>query len=121
MAILKKAKDTAKKTIKKTAAAAKTTASKKAPAKKAIAKSKANLANPANPAISKEMTIGDAVNSHPETAFVMMKHGLHCVGCHVAAWETIEQGAMGHGMDDKGIKTMVDEMNKAVEMMNKKK
>lgn len=101
-------KTTTKKTTTKTTAAKSTT--------KSAAKPTTKIA-----AINKDMTIAEAVQNHPETAFVMMKHGLHCVGCHVASWETIEQGAMGHGMDDKGVKAMVDEMNKAVEMMNKKK
>lgn len=64
--------------------------------------------------ITKKTTIGDAVSKHFETAKVMLKYGLHCVGCHVAAWETIEQGAKRHGLDDKEIDKMVLEMNEAV-------
>ncbi len=95
-------------------------------AKKAIkktvkkAKSAAEKGEPKG-AITKDMTIGEAVSKYPESAFVMMKHGLHCVGCHVAQWETIEQGAQGHGMDDATTERMVSEMNQAVTMMKKKK
>ena len=49
--------------------------------------------------ISKGMTLGELVAKHPETVDVMLKYGLHCVGCHMAALETIEQGALAHGMD----------------------
>jgi len=65
--------------------------------------------------ISKEMPLGEVVKSFPPAVPVMLKYGLHCVGCHVAAFETIEQGARAHGMSDEGIAKMVEEMNKAVE------
>ena len=65
--------------------------------------------------ITKDMTLGEAITKFPQTANIMLKYGLHCVGCHVAAWETIEQGAKGHGLTDAQVKTMVSEMNSAVE------
>lgn len=64
--------------------------------------------------IKKNMTLGDVVQKYPETAEVMLKYGLHCVGCHIAGWETIEQGASAHGLDKKKIDEMLKEMNKAV-------
>ena len=64
--------------------------------------------------ITKNMTFQDVIEKHPNAAEVMIKYGLHCIGCHVASWETIEQGAKGHGMSDSDIDNMVDEMNKAV-------
>ena len=71
--------------------------------------------------ITKDMTLGDAIQKYPQTAMIMMKHGLHCVGCHVAAWETIEQGSMGHGMSEEGMNKMIEEMNKTVDKKPKKK
>jgi len=62
--------------------------------------------------ISKDMTLGELVVKHPETVEVMFKYGLHCVGCHMAAHETIGQGAAAHGMDGKAIDKMLKEMNK---------
>ena len=64
--------------------------------------------------ITKEMTLGEVVAKFPETVQVMLGYGLHCVGCHVAAYETIEQGVLAHGMDKNQLKKMLDEMNKAV-------
>jgi hybrid cluster-associated redox disulfide protein len=61
--------------------------------------------------ITKEMKIGDAVNKKPEAAEVMVKYGLHCVGCGAAVLETIEQGAKLHGMDDEKIEKMMKEIN----------
>ncbi|GFH97620.1 hypothetical protein IMSAGC004_00001 [Bacteroidaceae bacterium] len=64
--------------------------------------------------ITKDMTLGEVVTQHPEAAMVMMKYGLHCVGCHVAFSETVEQGATAHGFDEKKIKKMLKEINEAV-------
>jgi len=65
--------------------------------------------------ITKDMLIADVVQKHPDTAVVMMNSGLHCVGCHVAASETIEEGCKAHGMSDEQIEAMVKEMNKILE------
>ena len=64
--------------------------------------------------ITKGMTLGELVSKYPEAAEVMLKHGMHCIGCHMAAWETVEQGSKSHGMTSKEIGKMVDEMNKVV-------
>lgn len=66
------------------------------------------------PRITKNTTLGDIVEKYPEAVGPMLKRGMHCIGCHVAAFETIEQGAKAHGMDEKEIKEMLKEMNKAV-------
>jgi len=63
--------------------------------------------------ITKDMTLGELVAKHPETAEIMFRHGLHCIGCHMAAHETIEQGAAAHGMDGKAIGKMLKELNAA--------
>ena len=64
--------------------------------------------------ITQDMTFGEVLEKYPETAQVMLSHGLHCIGCHIASYETIKQGAKAHGMTDKQIVTMIDEMNKAI-------
>jgi len=65
--------------------------------------------------ISKDMALGNVVKRFPQAMPIMLGYGLHCVGCHVAAFETIEQGAKAHGMTEKEIDKMLAEMNKAVE------
>jgi len=49
--------------------------------------------------ITPDMPIGDVVEKWPETAEVFAKHGMHCVGCAIASFESIQQGAEAHGMD----------------------
>ena len=43
--------------------------------------------------ITRDMPIGTVVKEHPETVPVFLKHGLHCIGCHVAAFESVAEGA----------------------------
>ena len=62
-------------------------------------------------AVKKDDRISDVIKKHPESATIMMKHGIHCVGCHAAFFETIEQGSQAHGMSEKAISKMVDEIN----------
>jgi len=65
--------------------------------------------------IQKDMAIGEVIEKYPKTAAVMMNSGLHCIGCHIAGSETIEQGAKAHGMSDEDIESMVKEMNSQAE------
>ena len=60
------------------------------------------------------MRLGEVVSGYPDAVPIMLGYGLHCIGCHVAAFETIEEGARAHGMGNEDIKKMVSEMNKAV-------
>jgi len=61
--------------------------------------------------ITKNMSIESVVNKYPKTVQVFLKHGLHCIGCAVAAFENIEQGATVHGID---VKKLLDDLNKAI-------
>ena len=61
-----------------------------------------------------DMTIGTVVEKYPDSAEVMLGYGLHCVGCAVNPYETIEQGAMGHGMSQETIEQMLSDINLTV-------
>ena len=69
--------------------------------------------------ITKDMPIGDIVARYPQVASVVQAYGLHCVGCHVSAFETLEEGALGHGMSEEDVENMVRDMNKVVEQSSK--
>jgi len=64
--------------------------------------------------ITKDMTIGDVIKEYPETIEIMLSYGLHCVGCSVQYWESIEGGCKTHGFEDEKIDKMVKEMNKVL-------
>lgn len=67
-----------------------------------------------NDLVRPDMTIGEAVSKYPQSAQIMLSYGLHCVGCHVNPYETIEQGAMGHGMTNQDVNQMIKEINKNI-------
>ncbi len=62
--------------------------------------------------ITKDMTIEEVLNKCPDAAEIMFNYGLHCIGCHVAASESLEDGAKAHGLKAKQIADMVREINK---------
>jgi iron-sulfur cluster assembly accessory protein len=64
--------------------------------------------------ITGEMIIGDVVAAFPKAAAVMLSHGLHCVGCHANAFDTVEDGARLHGIEDEEIAEMIAEINEAI-------
>lgn len=64
--------------------------------------------------ITKDTALGEIVEKHPKAVEIIMKHGLHCIGCHGAFFETLGQGAKAHGMLDKDINKMLKEINEAI-------
>lgn len=70
--------------------------------------------------ITKDMTLWDIVNQNPEAAEVMLKKGLHCIGCGVAKFETLEQGALAHGLSEKEVEEMVEEINQKINAKKEK-
>lgn len=62
--------------------------------------------------ITKEMAISKIVQQYPETVRVFLAHGLMCVGCAAARFETLEQGATAHGID---VDALVEALNDSVE------
>ncbi len=65
--------------------------------------------------ITKDMTISSVVQQHPEVVDTLMGFGVHCVGCSVSEWETLEQGFSGHGMADDEITNAVAKLNEVVD------
>lgn len=61
--------------------------------------------------INKEMTFGEVLSTYPETVKIFFMYGMHCFGCHLAVDETIEQGAMAHGVP---VDKLIDDLNKEV-------
>ena len=63
--------------------------------------------------VTKEMSIIDIVQNHPETLEVFAKYGLGCIGCAAARFENLEAGARVHGFNPDD---MVNDIN---ELINK--
>ena len=49
--------------------------------------------------ITKDTTIGEAINIYAGIVPILMGAGMHCVGCPSSIGETIEEACMVHGMD----------------------
>lgn len=64
--------------------------------------------------ITKDMTIGTIIEKYPQTTEVLLSYGLQCVGCSVNPYETLEQGALGHGMEEDMMQSLLDEVNLVV-------
>ena len=88
----------------------------KAKTKKAVAKkpkmagSRQQTPSVQKQLISKDMSFGEVLQRFPHTFPVFGKYGMHCLGCSMSAFETIEQGAQAHGID---VKKFVADLNAA--------
>ena len=61
-------------------------------------------------AITKDMTIGEALVANPNIVPVLLEAGMHCIGCPSAQGETLEEAAMVHGMN-------IDDLMKKIEAL----
>lgn len=64
--------------------------------------------------VTKDMTMGEIIEKYPYAADIMASYGLHCTGCHVNLFESLESGARGHGMPEEQINELLKAVNKAV-------
>jgi hybrid cluster-associated redox disulfide protein len=61
--------------------------------------------------ITADMTIGEVLKKYPESLKVFLSHGLMCVGCAVARFENIRQGATAHGIN---VDALMKDLNEVV-------
>ena len=62
--------------------------------------------------VTKEMSIIEIVQQHPESLEIFAKYGMGCIGCAAARFENLEAGARVHGINPEA---MVKEINDLVE------
>ena len=65
--------------------------------------------------ITKDTMIGEIVEKYPAAVEPLMAAGVHCVGCHVSPYETLEQGLKGHGMSEEAVVAVIQRLNEAVQ------
>jgi len=61
--------------------------------------------------IKKDSLISEIVQKSPRAVKVLEDYGLTCSTCFFGQFENIEAGAKLHGMTDKEIKRMINEIN----------
>ncbi len=58
--------------------------------------------------VSKEMIIGELIQIDPNIVAILMRAGMHCIGCPSSQGESLEEAAMVHGLDAD---LLVDQIN----------
>jgi hybrid cluster-associated redox disulfide protein len=72
--------------------------------------------------ITKNTLILEIAERYPQLVEILVeKYGLHCLGCSLSAVETIEEGAMGHGLNRKEVEKMMLELNKEANRVDLKR
>ncbi len=62
--------------------------------------------------IGKDTAIEDLIEENPEMNDVLYEYGLYCGNCFAAGWDTLEEGAKMHGLEDDEIEELIQELNK---------
>ena len=65
--------------------------------------------------VDKSMIIGELIKLDENLIFILMREGMHCVGCPSAQMETLEEAALVHGMDPDVLVARLNEFLGAME------
>ena len=49
--------------------------------------------------VTKETTIGELLAMDPNSAAILMRAGMHCIGCPSSQMESLEEAGMVHGIN----------------------
>jgi hybrid cluster-associated redox disulfide protein len=75
-----------------------------------------------NKKITKKMTFNEILQKNPESVMILLEKGMHCIGCGMAGFETLEQGALAHGINpDELVKELNNEKKNKTEIKTKVK
>ena len=62
--------------------------------------------------VPKDMLIGELLRVDPNVAPILMRAGMHCLGCPSSQMESLEEAAMVHGLD---VNVLVAQINDFLE------
>ena len=65
--------------------------------------------------VDKSMIIGDLIKLDENLIYILMREGLHCIGCPSSQMETLEEAAYVHGMDPDTLVARLNEFLSAME------
>lgn len=60
--------------------------------------------------VSKDMLIGELVQVHELIPPILMRAGMHCLGCPSAQGESLEEACMVHGIDCDALVNGINEV-----------
>jgi hydroxylamine reductase len=61
--------------------------------------------------ITEKIKLRELLKKNPKAGGILFEAGMHCIGCAMAAEETLEQGCLAHGMNKKEIKELIKKLN----------
>jgi len=59
--------------------------------------------------ISKDMTIAQIIQQDQNIVPILMRAGMHCIGCPSAQAETLEEAAVVHGIDAGVLESQIND------------
>ena len=59
--------------------------------------------------ISKDMTIGEQIRLDQNIIAILMRAGMHCIGCPSAQGESLAEAAMVHGIDADVLEAQIND------------
>jgi len=61
--------------------------------------------------ISEKTLISTILQEVPDAAQLMMeKYGIYCIGCPMSQVETLQEGALAHGLSKKKLNSLLEEI-----------
>lgn len=61
--------------------------------------------------ITGDETFAEVIQKYPVVIPVFFEFGLHCIGCHIGAYESVKDGAIAHGVEPE---KLIEALNKAI-------
>ena len=63
----------------------------------------------------RDMSLSDINNNFPEVSeFLANEVGLHCMNCILAKYETLEEGALVHGIKGDEFEELLEQLNNII-------
>ena len=59
--------------------------------------------------VTKDMLIGQLITLDPNIAPILMRAGMHCLGCPSSQMESLEEAAMVHGLDAQDLEDQIND------------
>ena len=68
--------------------------------------------------ITKDMLVSEIIERYPQVAPILQGYGLHCVGCGMSGFDTLENGIKIHGMDKETFTMLLKDVNTVASKKN---
>ena len=59
--------------------------------------------------VNKDMYISDLLDIDDEINLILLKEGMHCIGCLSAVGETLEEACIVHGLDPDDVEGKIND------------